>query len=361
MNESVLEMLSKELASETTEVTEQEVVEVAATEEVAAVEQVVVDATPEAVVEQVAATEEEVVKPPKSNKIEVDTKDWLESNEDKLFKYLKEKKTDYTTFKPEELVALKFKQDNPELSDEDIKEELADKYGIGLEKITIDDDLMTDEEIADAKIHNKSVDKLQRQLKKDAPQAEEYFKQIKESLEVPKFEFELPKSEEPVLSTEELFNKYQEDIIQQSQDIKEKQWTPTVKENVQRIESVNKKIEVEIEGENVILEVNYKPSEADKKQLEDFMIGYVASDYDNTNYVNEQGVADMERFFQDKAKDLLGDKIMKSAIVDALAKQKAIIYKKQINYSEPIKSTTPLDTPNTETELMNLIRSRKQN
>jgi hypothetical protein len=359
MSDVLLEMLSKEVEgyepTQTEQVTSEETT-AEATQEVTEQVEVTNEVTEQTEATQVEEQVEEEVKQPK--KIELDTKDWLESNEDKLFKYLKEKKTDYSSLKAEELVALKFKQDNPELSDEDIKEELADKYGIGLERKVIDEDLMDEDEIAQAKAFNKTIDKLNRQLKKDAPQAQEYFKQLKESLELPKFEFELPEVEAPVVNTEEVLRSYEEEIIKQAQEFRETQWTPTVKENVQKIESVSKKIEVEIEGESVIIEVNYKPSEADKKQLEEYMIGYVANDHDNANYVDTNNVVDFQRLFNDKAQTLLSDKIMKSAIVDALAKQKSAIYKKQVNYTDTVRNTAPIETPDLEQELMNLIRKK---
>jgi hypothetical protein len=220
---------------------------------------------------------------------------------------------------------------------------------------------MTDDEIAEAKSFNKNIDKLNRQLKKDAPQAQEYFKQIKESLEIPKFEYQLPEVEAPVVNTEDMYKNYEEDIIKQAQEYREQSWIPTVKENIQKIDSVSKKIEVEIEGETVILEVNYKPSQSDKVQLEQFMAGYVANDHDNTNYVDANNVADLPRLFQDKAKDLFSDKIMKSAIIDALAKQKEAIYKKQVNYTTDIRDSKPVsEAMNEEQELMNFFKQKNK-
>ena len=91
---------------------------------------------------------------------------------------------------------MQLKKANPHLSDEDIKEELADKYGIGLQKLSENiDDYADDVELKEAKAYNKQLDKLSRQLKKDAPLIAKEFEDYKQTLNLPEFEFELPKIE----------------------------------------------------------------------------------------------------------------------------------------------------------------------
>src|SRR5690606_26895403 len=127
----------------------------------------VTEETNEEVVEDVkeVVSEEAVVEETKPT---FDPKSWLEENEDSLLSYLQAKRTDYSSMDNATVVKNKLTADHPEWDDQEIAQELADKFGVGLKKIEIDREQMTDEEIKEAESINKSIERGQRLLKTEA-------------------------------------------------------------------------------------------------------------------------------------------------------------------------------------------------
>lgn len=292
-------------------------------EEVVAVEAVQEEPVVEETVEQKPTEQvEEVV----SNKVKIDVNDWLSSHEDNLFEYLKEKKTDYNSLSPEEIVSLKLRKDNPEFSEEDIKEELADKYGIGLQKKVIDD-TMLDEEIEEAKNYNKSIDKKLRQLKKDAPSYLQEFNKLKESLTIPELEYEIQIANEQQKS---LTPEEQEQLIlEQTKEYREKTWLPELSKAFESVPSVKKNVEFEYNGETYTVEVDYKLSDQEKKEYADELSYYVVNQRDQEKYKDVLG------FVQDKVSSLMQDKLLKTLAREvASTVQKKFVKENIVNFDD---------------------------
>jgi hypothetical protein len=302
--------------------------------------EVQVETTNEVVQQEEIVTQEVVEETP--SKIKVSFKEEFESKEQEIYNYLKEKNTDYSSLKPEELVTLKFKQDNPEFSEEDIREELADKYGIGLQKKQIDPELMTEDEIEQATLYNKQVEKLQRNLKKEAKVAEKYFNEYKESLQLPDLELEVEaKAEKPVLNEEEYIAQYNEQITQQIQKEKEEVWIPEVKKVLDGVESIKKTVEFDDNGNKVVIEVDYKLTAEEKQQSLKFLSDHIVTPYDINTYADVQGLV------QGKMAEMNYDKLLKIAIKDAYIKGRTDYVKdKVINYDDRPKSVAATYEPN---------------
>src|SRR5690606_29535425 len=121
---------------------------------------------------------------------------WLDEHKDAIRKYIEETSTDYSQLAPEDLVRRKLAKDNPDWTEQEVADELRDKFGIGLSKKEINEDEMTDAEIAEVKRYNEEVDRLlskgSRTLKAEAKEALEFFNKQKEELQLPEFEYEAP-------------------------------------------------------------------------------------------------------------------------------------------------------------------------
>lgn len=295
------------------------------------IEPVVPEPTSEPVIEPVvepvvAPVEPEPVAEPTFEKLKIDYNEWLASNEDTLLQYLTEKKTDYSSLKQEDLVALKVRKDNPEFSEQDIKEELADKYGIGIQKKNIDMDTMSAEEVSEAQAFNKDIDKRLRQLKKDAPTFLQEFNSKKESLALPDFEYELPKVEQgKQLSDEE----YATQLTEQAQKHREEIWYPELSKAFEAIPSVKKNVEFEYNGENYTVEIDYKLSDQEKKDYASELSYYVPSQKDQEKYQDVQG------FVQDKVSSLMEDKLLKTLAKEVAATvQQKFVKENLVNFDD---------------------------
>ena len=295
-------------------------------EEVAPIEEAPV-AVEEVVVEEQAVIEEVPAK------IKVNFKEQFESKEQEIYNYLKEKNTDYSSLKAEDLVTLKFKQANPEFSEEDVKAELADIYGIGVEKIEINIDEMDDDQIAEAKLHNKTLDRLHRNLKKEGKQAENYFNEIKQGLQMPDLELELDNEAKPVVNEQDFIENYNSNLTQQIQKEKEEVWIPEVKKFVEGVESIKKLVEFDDNGSKVVIEVDYKLTNEEKQQSIQFLSDHIVTPYDIETYADVQGLV------QGKVAEMNYDKLLKVAIRDAYIKGRTDYVKdKVINYDDKPKT-----------------------
>jgi hypothetical protein len=278
-------------------------------EEVIAEQQV--DASSEAPVEtQEQTKQEEKVEeqtPAQLEKLKIDYNEWLQQNEDTLYKYLSEKKTDYNSLKEEEVVAKKLQQEYPNLSKEEIDAELFDKYGIGDSKIEITDDMDIDE-VKEAKKHNKEYDAKLRNLKKDAPAYLNELNSKKEAVTLPDFEYEIPVVNKQ-LSDEE----YQEQLVQNAEKIREEVWIPELRKAMSEIPSVKKSVTFEYNGENYTVDVDYKLSEKEKQDYLNELSFYTVSQKDQEKYQDVQG------FVQDKIQSLVVDKLLSTSAKEVAA------------------------------------------
>lgn len=290
----------------------------------------VVDTVVEEPVQQ--AEVETPVEEPTKTKIEY--KDWLEQNKDTLYNYLKEVNTNYTELPAEEVVKIKIARDNPQWTSQEVEDELADRYGIGLKKKEIDEDSMTDSEIEQVNKHNSEVEKAlskgHRLLKKDAKEYAEILEQGKKDINLPEFEFDIPKLEEKPLDPEKL----NEELVRVANEYKEKEWIPTVKNALKDFNSIKKTVEFDNNGSKVVLDVDYKLSDKEKEELEGYLGDYVSHPSDR-RYIDKDGKADMSAFIADKSQQIYIDSLLKTVAKESAAKAVQDLVKNGlINYED---------------------------
>ncbi len=276
---------------------------------------------------------------PTSEKLKVDYKEWFSQNEETFHKYLKEKNTDYSQMSSEALMEMKFRQENPHLSNEDIKEELSDKYGIGQSKMSEDiadyenDDSDGKEELKEAKAFNRELARKQRELKKEVPSLVKQFEEAKANIQLPEFEIDAPKKVEEVkqMTAEEQY----EELQRQAETYKNEQWIPQLKQSIDSFESVKTEVEYEDNGDKVVLNVDYKLSEADKKELLEEYGDYIVTAKDQEKY------QDLDGFLKDKAPAKVLSKLLKTVAKEASAKARESFVKNDLlNYDDGIRRQT---------------------
>lgn len=276
-------------------------------------------------------------------KTKIEYKEWLNENRDALRTYLNETSTDYSSLDPQELVKLKIAKDNPQWTEKEVNEELADRYGLGLSKVEIDEENMTDEELNEAKAHNREVDKAisrgSRLLKTDAKKAADEFEANKANIELPEFEFELPQATEKPLDAE-LLN---EEINRAAKEYKEKQWLPVIEETFKDFNSIKKTVEYNDNGNKVVIDVNYKLSDKEIGELKQFLGDYTGHPSDN-KYVGEDGQADMKAFVADKGGQHFLDSLLSTVAKEAAARARQEFVKKDlVNYQDNPTNTVPTE------------------
>lgn len=314
---------------------------VTAVEEVPAEEAVVEETPAEVVAEEVAeepvetpvtetaVAEEEVTTP---TPVKLDLSKIVEEHEDSLVKYLEIKRTDFQGMAADKVIERKLREENPDWSDNDIKGELKDRYGIGLEKIEINEDEMTSDEIKEAKENNRLVERGERLLKSDAKTAKEYFEKIKSETKLP--ELELP-STQP--SEEEYVAGLQRQLEQQR-----KAWVEQVNGASKSVSSIQRTIEVE-DGDNgkVAFNIDYKLSDKQKQQVSEYLYDYMAHPKDVEKYVKADGSPDLVRFMADKA--ILNEEILnsmfRSVAKEAMAvARKSVIKQDLLNHDDGVRN-----------------------
>ena len=303
------------------------------TEEVVVEEPIVEEKVVEEVVVEETIVEE--VKEPVLK--EIDYKGFLEQNKETLKTYLNESDKDYKALGQEEVLRLKIKADNPDFDDDDIKDELADKYGIGLEKKEITDD-MDDIEIAQINRDNAQIDKLiskgKREMKKDAVSAVDFFEQRKNTLELPKW-----MQEEVAQQAQEKTDKftpeeYEAEVQKVYQENKEKIWVPSLNKVLDSFDTLKQQVKYTDNGGEVAFDVEYKLSKEEKETIRLELVDYVSQPSDS-KYLDANGNPDLQRFVEDKSKQLYFDKLISSAVKEAAAhSRKDFVKNNLINFDD---------------------------
>lgn len=315
--------------------------------------------TEEPVVASEPVVEETPAEPnPEPYKAKVEYKDWLDQHKEDIKRYIDETSTDYSQLSPEELVKQKLQRDNPDWTPEEISDELKDRYGIGLTKKEINEDEMTDAEIAEVKRYNEEVDRLlskgSRTLKAEAKDALEFLNKQKEELSLPELEWDAPKPEEID------YNKLNEDLIRMNTEYREKEVLPKFKEAVSGFESVKASVEYDDNGNKVVLDVNYKLSEAEKEKLADYLSGYAGNEKDAERYI-VNGEVQYSKIVADEAARLLQANLLKTVAKEAAAKARAEFVKNElVNYDETPRNQAPAAAPSEYQSLLDRVWKGEQ-
>ncbi len=291
----------------------------------------------EPVLPAIDAVIEPVVVPATKNKIKVEYKEWLETNKGTIQEYLSNKDKDYSSLSQEEAVALKVRKENPYYNSNDIKDELAEKYGIGLKPIEIDETTMDTQEIAEAKSHNSRIERGQRILKGDAAKAKKEFEDYKGSLVLPEFEYEVDAPAETLLSVE--------DYQAQNEKYRDEVWVPELTKATTEIGNIKKTISFSDNGTDITLDVDLELSAEDKASLVSSLSDYQVQTSD-AKYVKADGSPDISTFLKDKAQDFFFEKVLKQAVSNAYEQgKKGIVKNSLLNFDDGITPIAPITPP----------------
>lgn len=303
------------------------------------------------VVEQ--PTEQAVVEEQQTpTKKKLDLSEYVEQNKDIIARYVTEKDKDYKALDDVEAIKLKIKQDNPTWNDNDIKDELEDKYSVGLEKKVIDKDEMTPEEIKEAENYNKIIDKGVRLLKADAKLAKDFLNENKGDFTLPEFEIE---GENP----EEIIKSYTETLQKQTLEYIENTWKPTLVGELNKVESLKISYNIEDNGGVEPIELDYKLSEKEKTDLVNDLL-YRQTKESDSKYVKPNGDIDYQSFFNDEGKRLFQEKITIALLKQARAEaRKSIVKSELLNHDDGVH-TNPTEVNELTTD-QKLFKAFKRN
>ena len=272
----------------------------------------------------------------------------------KVFEYLKEGKVDeflnvyqqqqkltnLEKLDTDNVLKLKMKYENPELSDEEVEEEFNYKYG--LEQPDIDEDLDSPEEIAkEKKRFEREKINMERLKKKDLKEAKDFLRAKKEEIVLPNIE---------TSSTQQLqSNDVDEAAIKEYRD-KYLNTIPTTIDDIVGFGSKYKDSELEFETTYVI-------DPQDKAGLKDKMQNFTLQDYFVPRYINEDGSFDTETIAHDLYVIENLDKIIEAHVSQAVNQTKASFVKglKNANFQESVSRRLPDEQQASQDEMVNFF------
>ena len=282
------------------------------------------------------------------DKVKYDLKDYVTSNEEILEKYFKYKNLKAEEMSPEQLLEFKLQKENPSWTKEDIQEELQYQYGIGLKKKPMTDDMSFEEEER-VKAYNERVDEQirngSRKLKSEADKARQMLTEELNSLEFPQVELDVELQANPTKIIEE----YQAKAQAEAQEFREKVWSPSVAEAVNKIGGFRNQYNLNVSKDNKeVVETVYKLTPEQKSTLKDYLDNYVSHPSDD-KYLDEKGNIDFQRLVSDKAEQLFYKDIIKAQTTELINKFKAKFLKEDVvNFQdEPRRVSTPTQPKST--------------
>lgn len=264
----------------------------------------------------------------------LDLQEFLENNKDTFKRYFTEKDTDYTSYDDVEVVKLKMKKENPELSEKQIDTLLEDKYGVGLDIIQIDEENMTPEEIRDYKRTNKAIEAGQAKLLIEAKAARNYLNKLKEEIILPDFEID-------DVDPDKIFQEKYNQLVEQENERVEKTVKPTLYNGVKSVDTINVAYDFEDNGGKVALPITYKLTDEDREVLVNSLI-YRNGKESDKQYLNSDGSINFQKLLNDEGKYYLHEKLTQVAIKEAvMLTRKNLVKEKLVNYQE-----APRNIPN---------------
>lgn len=343
--EETVEEVGEEVPTETIEEVETETVEF-------------VQETAEEVVEAPTVVEPQLVSQKAS------PRDYIEANKETLKKFLELSDLDVSNISAEDAVRRKIKSDNPYFTEQDVEDEMYDKYSIGKQLEVIDEDNDSLDEIEEKKRRNALLEKEirigQRELKKDSVSAYKHLEDLKTSeVELPEWEFQIPVTESPK-SQEELIQEFTQAQQQEIEKVKNEWWIPTVNKSISEVGSIKETIETEINGDKVVFEVNYDLSDADKQDLGKYLGDYNVSDEEAGRYSNN-GQADIKSFVSDKAKERFRKQVLSLAVKEGVNRALGKFVKEEIaNHNPTAPSRAPFEEDKNPATLFDRIKRSTQ-
>lgn len=307
------------------------------------VDDVVVDDT--VVVDDAVVTDDVVddVVVDTKKKVIVDLDTYLQTNQELVLQVLREKSTDYSAMSNEDALRLKLSKENPEWSAEDVADELSERFGVGLQKITIDKEAMDADEIKEAESHNRKVDAATRLLKKEGSLAKAELAEAVKDLKLPELEYEVEAETPDVDAALAEHLRLGEEAIQKSRD---EVWVPALNEAFKAVDKISEKVEYEADGVAIALDVDLALTPEDKASIVADLATYQATEKDS-KYLDAQGNVDYGSFVKDKSEVLVRKKMYAAIAKSAHEKGKQdFIRNDVVNFSNGVRNTA---TPSTDT------------
>jgi len=272
----------------------------------------------------------------------------------KVFEYLKEGKIDEVVsvyqkqqqlasidkLDADSILKLKMKQENPELTEEEVEEEFNFKYGV--QEPDIDEDLDTPEEIAkEKKRFEREKLNMERLKKKDVKEAKDFLNSKKEEIVLPDIQTsktqqqEAQGSEVDEVAIKEYRDKYLNSI-------------PKTIDEIIGFESKYKDSELEF-NTTYLIDAN------EKQALKDKMENFTLQDYFVPRYINESGDFDTESIAHDLYVLENFDKIVEAHVSQAVNQAKSMFVKglKNANYQESVSRALPDEQQAKQDEMVN--------
>lgn len=276
----------------------------------------------EAVVEKPEEKEtEEVVNTPE--KLKVDYLEFLKNHKSTIEAYETEKSADYSKMSPEEVLKKSFKLKYPGLSEEDIQEELSERYGVGVDT----EDLDSEELVA--------FKAKQRKMKIDATDSIKDLEAYRDGLTLPEFEIDLPAVEkQETVNLESFLEEQKTKQLEVEKEWREKEWTPAIKQSANSLDKITHTVNLEGLGE---ISVDVDLSAEDKENVTKYLSDWIYHPEDQ-KFVDKDGNPDISGFVQERSSIVLLNKIVEKVATAAVAKAKEVHFKKEvINFTQDTK------------------------
>jgi hypothetical protein len=272
----------------------------------------------------------------------------------KVFEYLKEGKVDefMSVYQQQKLLEsvdkldadnvlkLKIKYENPELTQEEINEEFESLYGV--EQPDIDEDLDDAADIEKAKKKfEREKSAMERLKKKDLREAKDFLQEKKQEIVLP--DIQTSKTQQQEAQGQEV----DEVAIKEYRD-KYLNSIPNTIDEIVGFESKYKDSELEFNTTYVI--------DANEKQaLKDKMENFTLQDYFVPRYINEKGDFDTESIAHDLYVLENFDKIVEAHVSQAVNQAKSMFVKglKNANFQESVSRSLPDEQKATQDEMVN--------
>lgn len=266
------------------------------------------------------------------------------TDEEALYKQLHGKHA-YKAMSSEEKAIAFIKQQNPELSDEDLAFVAMSEYGIGAEKIT-DEDKLTDEQVI-------ALRKQDIARKKLVSQADNYFKTAAEAIAL---------SETDPLELDPGYKTYREQAAAQKADaVKAQEHINDINtnfdKNAVKIPEIVENIEIDIDDRKLAVPVTFKMDAKKQEQLADFAKRYQPSkaEFDAFNDP-ETGKFDYKGYLESLIPMAFGKELSKAATRQALSQDRDEFISKELKNSSLKDNLKPKGTYERPTDIVDLYQ-----
>jgi hypothetical protein len=246
--------------------------------------------------------------------------DKLSKGEDKDVYELLKNKFGYENLSDEQKALTFLQEKNPHLDHDDLLFELAEKYGIGADKLTDDElDLLTDSQKAE-------IRKQEIAKKTLLNEANKFFTEKATDITIPMLPN--PLDEDEGYKEYQTFKAKQEELkVQQEQaEIAQQEFDKKVEEEVNStaltIDALPIELTIDLDQSEFALKSEFKLDEAKKKQLAEYALEYTPTQAEIKAHQDQSGKLDMKGYMTALAKRLFSEQIQKSALKQALAKDR---------------------------------------